>query len=44
MKMEDPTKLSCPKPKGMIIYYTFTLNFKYLNEMIQILYHALLGM
>ena len=44
MKMEDFTKLSCPKPKGMLIYYTFTLNFKYLKEMILILHYALLGM
>ena len=44
MKMEDFTKLSCTKAKRMLICYTFTLNFKYLKEMIQILYHALLGM
>ena len=31
MKIEDFTKLSHPKHIGMLIYYTFTLKFKYYN-------------
>ena len=29
MKIGDFTKFSCPKHEGMLIYYTFTLKFKY---------------